>query len=327
MIRFAEKQPLITVVVPVYNIEGYIGRCIDSILAQSYEKMEIILVDDGSTDKSGNICDDYESRDQRIQVIHKSNGGLSDARNIGIKAAKGNYITLIDGDDFVSARYVENLLDALVTTAADMASSWFINYFDGDKLPEAKEAEGLQVLGNSAYLEKLLYQNGADTSACGKLYKTEMLIKYPYPVGKLYEDIPVTYQVIKNCKRIALISNLDYFYFQRKNSIQYQRFSSRKLDSVKHIEELKKNVDKDFPQLHDAAVCRCFSVDCNILFQIPPTEENSKYISLLWRKIIAYRGTVIRDKNARKKAKAGALLSFWGYRMMAFIYHKTQYRG
>ena len=140
-----KKEPLITVIVPVYNVEKYINRCIESIINQTYKNLEILFVDDGTPDNSAKICQDYADKDSRITVLHKKNGGLSDARNFALDVMKGEFVTFIDSDDYVSIYYIENLYNSLSKDNADMSISWFENVFE-DNLP--KYTEGSNTLEN-----------------------------------------------------------------------------------------------------------------------------------------------------------------------------------
>lgn len=321
-------QPLISIIVPVYKVEKYLKRCIDSILNQTYHNIEIILVDDGSPDNCGAICDGYQNIDSRVKAIHKENGGLSDARNAAIPLTQGEYIIFIDSDDWVSMYYVEHLYKAVSMCQADLGISWFENVFDEKALQSKPEIELVQYrcLTDKECLKKLLYQDGVETSAWGKIYKRELVEQLRYPVGKLYEDIPVIYQVIKKSNKIAVISNVDYYYFQRLDSIQYQHFNLQKLDGVLHCRQLVENVKHDYPELSTAAECRYFSTVCNILFQIHETEfEQQK--NELWNEIKKYRRDILLDNTGRKKARLAALFSFGGYNLLSTVYRKTQRRS
>ncbi len=206
--------------------------------------------------------------------------------------------------------------------------SWFENVFD-KQVPQSKSKTELvkcERLTAKECLKKLLYQDGVETSAWGKIYKRELFKQLRYPVGKLYEDIPVTYQAIKMSNRIAVISNIDYYYFQRTDSIQYQHFTLKKLDGVFHCRQLMENVKRDYPELSSAAECRYFSTVCNILFQIHTTEfEQQK--NELWSEVKKYRKNVLLDNAGRKKARLAAILSFGGYNLLSKVYKRTQGRG
>lgn len=319
------EMPLISVIIPIYKVEDYLNKCIESVRNQTYSNLEIILVDDGSPDRCGSICDEYVLQDGRIRVIHKTNGGLSDARNAGINIMQGEYVTFIDSDDFVSKYFVENLWMAIKKTDCEIATSWFLEYHTGDKVacPNRLQVEDIQVLNREALYEKLLYQDGVEVSAWGKLYRSKLFNGIRYPVGKLYEDIPTTYLLVEKTDKIAVIPNIDYYYFQRNNSIAQTSFSLKKMDAIKHMSNFKDFIIENYPRLEMAAKCRYFSTVCNILFLIPKSTFEEQRVEL-WKEVKKYRKTILLDKKGRKKARIAALLSYSGYNIMHFIYNKTQ---
>lgn len=323
------EKELVSIVVPVYNVEKYLPRCIDSLLNQTYNIIEIVIIDDGSTDNCPNICDEFDKRYSCVKVIHKTNGGLADARNIGIEHANGRFITFVDSDDFVSKYYIENLYSALIMGNADLSISMFEN------LPEDKEIKSktsgmkkkeLYICSSEKCLELLLYQEGIETSAPGKLYKREIIEKLRFPKGRLYEDIMFSTTAISCANKIAIIPNIDYYYFQRRGSIQYQKFTLKKLDCIEFSKELNKFVKDNYPNLKGAADCRYFGALCNIVLQIPKNEFVSER-KQLWFEIKEYRKIVIKDSKVRKKTKYAAILSYLGYDLMLFVYQRTQIRG
>lgn len=323
-----EDKPLITVIVPAYKVESYLPICVESIINQTYKNIEIILVDDGSPDRCGAICDEYALKDNRIRVLHKDNGGLSSARNAGMKVMEGEFVTFIDSDDYVSPFYVEHLFNALRIDDADLAVSWFAEVNEGEKI-DTNGRENLscyEQLNQKQSLQHLLYQDGIETSAWGKLYKSDLIEGLRYPEGKLYEDIPVTSQYILKSKSVALIRNVDYYYLQRKASIQYQSFNTKKMDGIYHLEAMTASVMEKYPDLKSAAYCRELSFACNLLFQVP-TDDKSGCREYLWNIVLRTRKAVLKDRSARKKAKLAAGLSFLGYKTMAAVYHITQNRG
>ena len=198
-------EDLITVVVPIYKVEKYLEKCIDSIIKQTYENLEIILVDDGSPDKCPQICDEYAKKDSRIKVIHKKNGGLSDARNAGIDIAKGEYITFVDSDDYIEKDYVEVLYDSIKENDSDMAiGSHKVIYENGTILN--KETGEKSVLDAKTVLERILYDENIDLSAWAKLYKTELFEEIRYPKGRVFEDAATTYKLVDKSKKISIVS-------------------------------------------------------------------------------------------------------------------------
>lgn len=323
------SDPLVTVIVPVYKVEKYLPKCIESILAQKYRNLEILLVDDGSPDSCGSICEAYQRKDFRVKVIHKENGGLSDARNAALDEMKGELVTFIDSDDFVSEYYVSNLVAAMLENNADLSMSWFENVLEG-AAPKSRgkaAAEGLRMYTAQECLERMLYQDGVETTAWGKLYKREHFDHWRYPVGKLYEDILVTYHIIDVCKKVAVLQNVDYYYVQRRDSIQYEPFRTAKLDAVIQMKELENLVSEKYPELKTAACCRYFSITCNILFQIKDASQFPLELGFLWEEIKRTRKYVLMDKKGRKKARAAAALSYFGYPVMRQAYIRTQTRA
>lgn len=319
---------LVSVIIPVYKVEKYLSKCVESVINQTYKNMEIVLVDDGSPDACGKICDDYTQKDARIKVIHKKNGGLSDARNVALDVCTGDYITFIDSDDWVSRYYISNLLSAISKSGKKLAVSWFQNIREGDMEVEACNVEDSRIISLSTEeaLKKMFYQDGIESSAWGKLYAKELFTEIRYPKGKLYEDIPVTYKMIEKACGVALIPNTDYYYLQRNDSIQYQKFDVRKMDGVFHWEVVMSHVERYYPQLISAVHNRYFRCVCNILFQIKD-DSAVKYRKELWERVKKERSYILRDSNSRISSRAAALLSFLGYGVTNKIYHMTQMRG
>lgn len=212
----------ISVIVPVYQVEAYLERCVDSILKQTYQNLEIILVDDGSTDQCPEICDEYEKKDPRIKVIHKENGGLSSARNAGLDAAEGELIAFVDSDDFIEADMLEKLYDALTEHEADM-SVCNLEWVD----EHGRNIRGCygQIFRDGCmdpwnYWEKVLDRNNTCfVVAWNKLYRKEIWKKLRYPAGKLNEDEFVLHEIIRQCSRIAYVPYVGYNYVQRTGSI------------------------------------------------------------------------------------------------------------
>ena len=320
----------VSVIVPVYNVERYIRRCIDSIIGQSYKNIEIFLVDDGSTDSSGHICDEYAKVDSRITVIHKLNGGLSQARNVAYDKTNGKYIVYIDSDDWVSEYYIEHLYTAITMNDADMSMSWFwdVQEDSNKEYVTNQELKNLDIIDSEACLEKLLYQDHVETSAWGKMYKRSILEGLKYPEGELYEDIVVTITAIHNSDKIAVIGNKDYFYFHRKDGIQLQTYSHRKMDAIKHMSEAAELIKKIYNErLNTALSCRFLSIACNIIFQIDDRNEYKDDFECLWDIIKKNRNVVLFDRKARRKSRIAAIVSLFGYKTLEYVYKKTQSRA
>lgn len=210
----------ISIIVPVYNVEGYVAKCIESLINQTYREIEIILVDDGSTDKSGVICDEYSQIDERIRVLHKKNGGLSDARNYGIHNSTGELLAFVDSDDFVSHHMYEILYAQLVKYNADIAACNYVrnekDFYSCESVIDSKLAEANTKIITPT--EALSNPHLVDVVAWNKLYKRELFEKVEYPVARLCEDEFVYHKLVFQCKRIAYIDIPLYCYILRNGS-------------------------------------------------------------------------------------------------------------
>lgn len=227
-----KENELISIIVPIYNVEKYLPKCIESIMTQTYENIEIILVDDGSTDNSGLICDEYKEKDSRIVVIHKKNGGLSDARNTGTETAKGEYVGFIDSDDYIDKTMYEKLYNAIKQNDADMSiCSWVRVDEDGDEIIVENESSPLkdEVINGEIALSKVLVNNGVFyVTAWNKLYKKDLVKKIKFPVGKIHEDEFTVHRFMHKCNKIVCISDILYFYLKRSDSITGIKSSDKK---------------------------------------------------------------------------------------------------
>lgn len=315
--------PLISVVIPVYNVKAYIRKCVESVNNQTYRNLEIILVDDGSTDGSNKICDDLALEDDRVLVIHKKNGGLSDARNVGINKAKGKYITFIDSDDYVSNDYIEYLYNLLSNTNSDISICNPIYIYENKEkdIKDSIQNETIVKKMNSIEaLEMMLYQNYYDTSAWGKLYKIELFQDIRYPVGMLFEDMGTTYKLFLKSTNIVFGNAEKYYYLQRVNSISNNIFNYKKMDYLKFAEEIYNYVEKEIPKIKNCASARVISVACNILLQLPEEDKYRLVKKKLYCKIVEKRKGLIFDKNVRKKNKVIILLSYFPYKVFIKIF-------
>lgn len=244
---------LISVIVPVYKVEAYIHKCVDSILGQTYTNLEIILVDDGSPDSCGAICDEYAQKDSRIKVIHKPNGGLSDARNLALDIATGAYITLLDSDDYWMPTYVENSYRYLTENDADMVVFPLCSFAEDGRV--IKKVDSKKVVACSAEEAlKLMFTNSLPWCAQGKLYKRAHFERVRYPVGKLMEDKATTYKLFEKCKKIIFVECADYMYLIREGSIMHSKFDERKLQTLDIQEELNQHICGMHPNLHDVVL-------------------------------------------------------------------------
>lgn len=244
---------MISVIVPVYNVEKYLKQCVDSIIAQTYTDLEIILVDDGSTDLCPGICDEYAAMDTRIRVLHKKNGGLSDARNAGLEVARGEFIGFVDSDDYIMPMMYELLYQACVDHGVAVAMC-------GRRVIDEKETviryeccmENAALLEAKEAVQSLLRNdNRCDSAVWDKLYRSFLFVDIRYPAKVHYEDQNVTARLISYSERIYHVGQALYVYRKREGSITSSEFNEHSIDEVKQAELLKEFVDEKYPELKE----------------------------------------------------------------------------
>ena len=245
-------EELISVVIPVFNVEKYLKKCIDSVSLQSYQNFEIILVDDGSTDGSGKICDSFE--DPRIKVIHKENSGPSDTRNVGNTVAKGDYITWLDSDDTLHRDYLKTMLSMCLDNGAQLAVCEILSHQENDyPIDDVSDYKVIVYDGISA-MREMLQGKMHDTSACALLLESDLAKKYPFPVGKYHEDDRITYKLFADAKTVVYTNKPMYYYMQRLGSIMHKvEFGQIDLDELEAADEIYDECMKMGKESGDAA--------------------------------------------------------------------------
>lgn len=250
------KKPLISVIIPVYKVEQYLHKCIDSVINQTYSNLEIILVDDGSPDNCGMICDEYSPKDSRIRVIHKGNGGLSDARNAGLDIATGDYIGFVDSDDYIASDMYEILLKNAQKNGADISLCGYYNEYEGGIIKNNCSVNEQKVLTASDGLKEVIYSKKYGIMAWTKLYKKELFKNVRYPKGHVCEDVYVIGDIFENVKIAVFDTTPLYYYVHRNDSISTYQFNERHLDWISSYEHLRDTVKKSFPELNKIAKIR-----------------------------------------------------------------------
>lgn len=287
-----EEQEKLSVIVPIYNVEGYVERCIMSLVRQTYSNLEIILVDDGSTDCSGAICDVYAAQYPNIKVIHKVNGGLSDARNVGMSQATGKYITFLDSDDYVHCRAYEIMLHHMKMLCADVVECEYWKVYDQQ---EEREYWGcaVEIQDRDHALLQLMGWKNFDISVWNKIYKRESIQDLMFPVGKIHEDEFWTYQALFRAKKLIHLFFPLHFYQQgRATSILGAKFSEKNYASTEalfgRIEFMKCNA----PQLVDAANC---SFVTHLFYHLHNFACQGKKEAIANKKYFLYYARILRD--------------------------------
>ena len=255
------NEPLVSVIVPVYNVERYLRHCVNSILIQTYQNLEVILVDDGSPDNCPKICDEYAKADARVKVIHKKNGGLSDARNIGMQAASGDYLMFVDSDDWLEKNAIECLYHLLIAYNAHIAIGGMQRVEDQTNRILQTDFNGtknvVSMTKNQAM--KVFFQNGC--AAWGRLYRRSVHAGIEFPVGEINEDEAIVLSLLDRCNIVAQTNEIVYNYRCRAESITTASFSSAKLAWYRHCEQNLDWIKMHYPELeHCAAERLCSSI-------------------------------------------------------------------
>jgi len=275
-------MPKISVIVPVYKVEPYLRRCVDSILAQTYKDYEIILVDDGSPDSCGQICDEYAKKFENIRVIHKENGGLSSARNAGIDLAfaesDSEWLAFIDSDDYIHSKYLEILFNSATQNCARIS---VCNYIESDGISEIDEKLSDEVTEFSAENLWLLKRPYAVVAVC-KLYKKELFDRIRYPVGKLHEDEFTTHKLLFSCEKIAYNPSELYYYYQNPNSIMGSSWSPRRLDGIEAVENQSKFLKENgFKRAHNKSHIALANVIRFNLLKAQECDKNGEHSEII----------------------------------------------
>lgn len=304
-------KELVSIIIPIYKIEEFMKPCVDSVLKQTYKNLEIILVDDGSPDECPKICDEYAKKDNRINVIHKKNGGLSDARNVGMKQAAGKYLFLLDGDDLILPKTIEMLVENAEKNQAEISVCAFFQF--EEKAPrEIRGSGSITVCDTEQALAKMMYQKGCSNSAWAKLYRKELFDGIKYPKGELYEDLATTYKIFAKAKKVVLCDKELYGYRQRAGSIIKKKFTEKRLRSLDFAREQTEFIRKNYPKIIKAAQNREFMDYFFIFLELPP-KQFPAIEERLKDGMRKYRKMVLFDKESLKKPRLIALCSYLGF--------------
>jgi len=247
------QSPLISVIVPVYKVEPYLDRCVESIVNQTYENLEIILVDDGSPDNCPAMCDAWAEEDARIRVIHKENGGLSDARNAGMAVASGELMGFIDSDDWIHPDMYRKLYENMAQNGSDISACGVEMVWEDGTPSRMLTAPGCCVMDTEEALLACIEETSLKQPIWYKLYKTALIRDLPFPVGKCHEDVFWTYQAVGRAKKVSVFDTPLYYYLQRSGSIMGQGYSLKRLDGLEAKVQRLTFITERFPALLDAA--------------------------------------------------------------------------
>ena len=309
----------LSVIVPVYKVEPYIHKCVDSILGQTYTNLEVILVDDGSPDNCGKICDEYAAKDKRVKVIHKKNGGLSDARNAGIDISTGDIIGFIDSDDYIEARMYQEMIDYMEHNNLDIVCA-DTNQVKGNKIKFKPRYKKNYVWNKQEALSEILNGN-LDNAAWNKIYKREIIGNTRFPQGRVYEDVATIYKFIYNADKVGYLSKPYYYYVKRKGSIVTSGFNckSRYDCFVGYIERL------NFAEKHKLScveACRKQALETALATLTAFYANNENRASDRYKKVNDFIKMQLDKKNHLRKKHEVLLWSFKNCKVLHKIYAK-----
>lgn len=308
----------ISIIVPAYNIESYIEKCLNSIINQTYKELEIIVVNDGSTDHTPDIINRIAMIDKRIIVIHKPNGGLSSARNAGLDRTTGDYIGFVDGDDFIAEDMYELLLKNMMNTDSEISICKVQRIYKNHFIKESDSNKQV-VLNNVEGLRSLLEGTIIHHYAVDKLYNKRLFETIRYPEGKIFEDVFTTYKLFAQSKRTVYCDASKYFYVQRANSILRKSFNEKKLEYLEAVNEMAIFINENYKELSDYPQY-CYAIaNCALLLELLkynfkyPQNDFNKIGTMLSRNIRNSLGVIIKNQDTIKHYKLLSIGSLFGY--------------
>ncbi len=281
-------EKLISIIVPVYNVEQYLKECLDSLISQTYKNIEIIIVDDGSTDKSGTICDKYAKKDNRIKVVHKENGGVSSARNTGISIANGEYITFVDSDDYIYKDAIYNLYDSCINSNSDMAIGGVKDFKDGKIVCTSLKKN--KILNTEEALKYFFNEKYFKCTVWAKIYKKSLMVNERFDENiKLIEDFEFSYRIMKKVNKVALNTcTYVYAYRIRNNSLMRQKYNKKFENEIDLSEKVLEDVSKIYPSLKNNAIRRYQRVIVSCIDKYFRETEETEGIKYLLEKLKKY---------------------------------------
>lgn len=305
-------MPLISVIIPVYKVEKYLPECLDSVAAQSFQDFELILVDDGSPDICGQMCEDYAKSHPNTVVLHQKNAGLSAARNNGVKIARGQYISFIDSDDFVSPDYLSYLYELISKYDADIAIGGCQKTYDSKKVAVSQENDSDECVTPCQALINICYGKYC-INAWAKLYRRDLVERYPYPVGKLYEDIATTHKIIGDSKCVAYGSRVIYYYRQREQSITHDVITEKQFDGIEAVQKQLAYAEERYPEAVPAAQARCAMKCIDIATRIMNGDGNKKLFRRVKNEMKPFVRPLLKDANLSFQTKIRGVAINMGY--------------
>ena len=317
------KLPLISVILPVYNVEKVLRRSVDSVLAQTYGNIEVILVDDGSPDRCPKICDEYAQKDARVRVIHQKNAGLSCARNRGIDAASGEYIAFVDSDDYVAADYLFFMYNLMSEHNADIVSCGAVDVYPSGKTAFHGGDSRVHIMDSREALERMCYNDSFFVTAWDKLYRKSLFDSVRFPAGKLFEDTGTTYKLVDRAERIVACCEVKYYYVisSDSSSITTSGFNMSKLDYVEMADEMADFIIEKYPDLKPAAERKQLHACLSILTQLVNSNTRNRQVEdRLLKKINLLKKGAMKNPRTPGRDKAALAALGFGFGFFALMW-------
>lgn len=311
-------EDLISIIVPVYNVGKYLEKCLESIKNQTYKNIEVILINDGSTDNSEEICNEYCKKYKEFVLYNKKNGGLSSARNYGLDRITGDYIVFIDSDDVISTDYITDLYNCIKNNNCDISMCGYKRFYE--QIPNIQNSDNVEILSSKETLKKILYQENQEifsVSSWNKMYKKEVFDNIRFPENRINEDVAVLKDVFNKCKNIGCIFNYNYYYRYNNQSITGKAFSPKKMDAIFFTEKLIENYKNTDLEL--AAINLFFRRNVEMISEIGKNKEYVKYKKDMIKNIKLYRKTILKDKNSKKSTKLAAIGSYLSIKIVVAV--------
>lgn len=320
------NEPKISVIVPIYNVEAQLPRCIDSLLHQTYKNIELILIDDESPDRCGAICDEYAAADKRVKVVHKKkNGGISAARNSGIDNSTGEYIAFVDPDDYVEADFIEFMYKLMCDNDADISACGALTVFTDGSTENQMSELSLIVMDSREALERMCYNDSFFITIWDKLYKRELFDGVRYPEGKLFEDTGTTYLLVDKAKRLVAKAEPKYYYCRTPNSITTSVFKMSKLDYVEMADNMAQYIIEKYPELRPAAERKQMHACFSTLTQLANCDMRNREVEkMLIARIKGLRKSAFKNPRTPRRDKLAIIALFFGYGFFSFVWRRVR---
>ena len=310
------KNDMISIIIPIYNVEKYLEKCLDSILNQTYKNLEIILIDDGSTDNSPNICNSYCEKDKRIKIIHKNNEGVSSARNKGIELSKGKYIVFIDSDDYVSNEHIEVLYDCIISNNVDLVISNLIDISEDGIILNNEEKESF-LMNKDQCLKELLSEDNFYHLCCGNIYRKDLLEKIRFNCKyRIAEDLDFLYRYIKQISSAYFLSKNTYYYLKREGSATNSIYSEKWNDELKICNFIISEMVELENNFHKYAKRKYIRLNINQAYRFKLNKNQTK---ILKNNIKIYKNEMFNSKLFDNKEKLKIFLLLKSYYLFKIV--------